>query len=313
MEITSQTIEKVFAHHLPGREILQIEDRGIWIRHNFKITLDGDEIVHLKIDHDFPASEKEAFICGLLTENHLPSPSVVALDTSGELIPAPFIIQKHVGGTKLTQLRKRESGTELKAVYFSLGNFYKKLHSIHYLYSGWIDGPGVVYPRSPNEHQYDEVIVKIGQKAVDRGVLTAQDHQRLQWLWQANLAWLDQHQPSLVGGSLPWTIYFSKTEGDWQVTKWTDLEDFLYWDPAWDLTNILYPAFSARLSPEVWAAFQDGYGKIPSAKRMKLYLLIQRLDSGLGNYMEPGSDRNELWKQQVWKTFPQLLDEVENL
>lgn len=313
MIITTKTVKKVIAHHLPGREVIAIEDRGVWIRRNFRITLDPDEIVYLKIDQSFPASEKEAFICGLLSKHHLPAPPVIAVDTSGALIPAPYILQKHCDGVKLEKLLEQESEAEHKAIYLSLGKFYRSLHDIHHPYSGWIDGPGRVYNASPNEHQYQEVIVKIGQQAVDSGSLSVSDHRRLQRIWAENLEWLKQHQPSLISGSLPWTVYLSKRDGEWQVAKLTDLEDLLYWDAAWDVMSIQYPAFGKELKPAVWQAFQEGYGEIPGKKRLRLYLLMQRLDAAMGNYLEPKTPNNQRWRECVWKTFPTLLDEVEGL
>ncbi|MBN2007092.1 MAG: aminoglycoside phosphotransferase family protein [Anaerolineae bacterium] len=313
MTITDEIVRNIIAHNLPGRKAITIEDRGVWIRHNFRITLDTDEIIYLKIDQSFPASEKEAFICDLLSKHHLPAPPVIAVDTSGAIIPNPYILQKHCDGVKLERLLAQENEAEHEIIYFAIGKFYRKLHNIQHPYSGWIDGPGRVYNASPNEHQYQEVIVKIGQRAVDNGRLSASDHNRLQHIWTKNLEWLDQHQPSLIGGSFLWTLYLAKKNGEWQVTKMMDLEDLLYWDAAWDLMNIQYPAFGEKLKPAVWQAFREGYGETPCEKRRKLYLLLQRLDAGMGNYLEPETANNRRWRDNVWKTFPKLLDEVENL
>jgi hypothetical protein len=313
MSVPIQSVEKAVLEHFPGRKIIRIDDLGVWIRHNFRITLDENEIVYLKVDQAFLASEKEAFVCGLLADNNLPSPPVIALDTSGEIISAPYIIQKHVGGIKLEKLLEQESEKEKHAIFFALGDFYKKLHSIHHPYSGWIDGPGLVYTKSPNEHQFEEVIMKIGNQAVELGKLATKDHKRLQRIWIDNMGWLKDHQPSLGGVCLYWTVYLARENGQWYVTKLMDLEDLLYWDPAWDLTNIRYPAFCEELTPELWEAFQEGYGGATSEKRMKLYLLLQRLDAAMGNYYEPQTPANEQWKKQIWNTFPRLLDEVDGL
>jgi hypothetical protein len=70
-------------------------------------------------------------------------------------------------------------------------------------------------------------------------------------LWQANLPWLEQHTPSLVGGASHWSVYLEK-EGDWQVKKIMDLPDVLFWDPAWDIASIRYPEFRPPLPDVLW-------------------------------------------------------------
>lgn len=310
MNITDPLVRQAITLHMPERTVERIEDLGVWIRRNFRITLDGGEIVYLKVDDQFTASAKEAYICDLLDRNNLPAPRVVACDISRTLLPNPYILQKHLGGVRLTHLLERENPDELQSLYRSLGRFYRKLHNVHHPYSGWIDGPDLIFQRSPNDYQFNEVMVRIGGEAVSRNLLPAAAHERLMQLWSDHLTWLDQHQPSLVGGSLPWTLYLEKKDGEWQVVKLTDLEDMLYWDPAWDLTNIRYPAFGEDLSPALWAAFKEGYGDLPGEKRLKLYMLMQRLDAAMGNYMEPPSPRNAEWKAAVWEAFPALLDEV---
>lgn len=313
MEISLETVEKLASPHFPGRRIIRVEDRGVWIRHNFKITFDSNEVVFLKIDLDPSSSEseKEAFICSLLAEHQLPAPPVVACDASRTIFPNAYILQKFINGIRLDQLNAGETKEERTAIYRALGKFYRRLHDIHHPHSGWIGGPGIVYSRSPNEHQFEEVILRIGGEAVEKGFLSAQDHQRLQRLWQENLAWLDQHRPSLLGGALPWTVYLSKIDAAWQVTKLMDLEDVLYWDPAWDIMNIRYPAFGQPLEPDLWEAFRKEYGDTPEEKRIRLYHLVQQLDAAMGNYLEPASPENERWKARVWQTFPELLGEAE--
>ena len=193
-----------------------------------------------------------------------------------------------------------------------MGRFYHKLHRVHHAHSGWIQGAGEISPHSPNEHQYNEVIVRIGREAVERGLLAVDTHRRLQDLWSEHMPWLKEHQPSLVGGALHWTIYLDRDDG-WRVTKMMDLSDLLYWDPAWDLAGIKYPAFREPLAAELWAAFTSAYGAVPGEKRLKLYLLMQRLDAAMGNYMEPAAPWNERWVERVWATYDDLLDEVERL
>jgi aminoglycoside phosphotransferase (APT) family kinase protein len=310
--ITLDMLISAVRHHLPHRTVEEVEDRGVWIRHNYRLTLDGGEVVYLKVDRSFPASEKEAYVCGLLHTHGLPAPRVLALDATCTHLPAPFIIQAYVGGERLGDLLNRVGRSEQQCIYRALGRFYRQLHQIHHDHSGWIQGAGVVLPHSPNAHQYNQVIVGIGGEAVERRLLAADAHRRLQRLWSENLAWLEAHAPTLVAGALPWAVYLAQDE-DWHVTKIMDLHDLLYWDPAWDLAGIRYPVFREPLTPELWRAFRFEYGSVPGDKRLKLYRLMQHLDAAMGNCLEPAAPEHERWKESVWETFGHLLDDVERL
>ena len=310
--VAVKTVAQAVESHLDNRTVEQVEDRGVWIRHSFRVTLDGGEIVYLKLDQSFPGSEKEAYICELLRANGLPAPRVLGVDTTCALLPAPFIVQAHVGGERLGDLLDRVGPAEKESIYAALGRFYRHLHAIHHDHSGWIQGAGEVLPFSPNQHQYDEVIVRIGGEAVERGVMTASTHGRLKRLWADSIGWLDEHQPSLVGGTLPWTVYLARN-GDWHVTKLMDLHDYLYWDPAWDLVSIRYPAFREPLLDTLWETFVAEYGSVPGERRLKLYLLMQRIDAAMGNYMAPPALGHQGWRERTWQTFDHLLAEVEGL
>lgn len=300
-------------YHLGDQIVSTIEDRGVWIRHNFKITLRNGKVVYCKVDQAFPASEKEAYICELLSTNDLRMPRILAADATCTLLPAPFVIQEYVGGQPLGDILNRVDQPEMLRIYRALGRFYRKLHSIHHEYSGWIQGAGEVLPFSPTTHQYNEVIVQIGENAVERKLFVVDTHRRLQSLWSAHLAWLEEHPSTLVtGGALPWTVYMKRND-DWHVTKVMDLSDFLYWDPAWDLASIKYPVFREPLVPEFWQAFISEYGSEPNVKRLQLYRLMQYLDAAMGNYLEPAVPEHERWKAHVWATFEHLLDDVERL
>jgi hypothetical protein len=314
MTISLEMVASAFNRLMPDKKIIDIQDRGVWIRHNFHIRLDGGEAVYLKADLDpsYPAGEKEEYICALLSEKGLPAPKTLVYDDSGKLLPVPFIIQEYIGGSRLGDLMNQVDKQDRLDIYKALGCFYKKLHSIHYDHSGWLQGAGTVLPFSPNRYQFNEVILKIGNEAVEKCLLSNNNHLRLQRLWSDNMSLLEQHKPSLVGGASHWAIYLSK-EKDWKVIKILDLHDFLYWDPAWDIASIKYPEFAEQPSKELWEAFTSEYGCIPSEKRLFLYVLMRRLDAAMGNYLEPSSPENEYWKEQVWETFEKYLEKAESL
>ncbi len=313
--ITTESVARAVERHLPGRTARAIEDRGVWIRHNIKVTLDDGADVWVKVHVHTEwedGSEKEAVVSRLFTAHTLPAPRVLAVDRSCEIIPQPYVIQEHVGGMRLSALWERVDPTQMSCVYRALGEFYRKLHDIHYEHSGWITGTGQVLPFSPNDHMHQAQIVEGGQRAVARGLMDERTCRRLVDVMTRHLDYLKGHRPSLIhGNAFPWAIYLDRdARGEWAVAKLTDLGDVLYWDPAYDLTAIRYPPFGHPDAAR-WEAFVAGYGPAPEERRLKLYLLMQRVGAALGVYSEPPRAGNEAWRQQCLRELHQVMDDID--
>ncbi len=308
-QITCELVSTAILSVIPDRKVLFVEDKGVWVRHLFKVGLDNGEVVFLKedINPSDQLSEKEAYITELLHKHGLPAPHLLACGSSCTLLPVPFIVQEFVRGQRLGDLLKITDDKDRRKIYRALGQFYKKLHAITNDHAGWIQGSGKVLPFSPTRHQYEEVILKIGGLAVRQGLLGLENYDRLKRLWSENLDWLQDYPVSLVVTAFHWTISLEKSP-EWHVTRLTDLHDALFWDAAWDLSYIKYPVFQEPLDPVMWAEFVSEYGQEPVDKRLRLYRTMQWLDAAMGNYMEPQNSAHERWRENVWDTFQHLLD-----
>jgi Ser/Thr protein kinase RdoA (MazF antagonist) len=313
--IPTEAVAAAIARHLPGRAIHTIEDRGVWVRHSFKITLEDGASVWVKVHVHAgwsDGSEKEAFISRLLLSHGLPAARVLAVDTSCELIAQPYLIQEHVSGTRLSVLLEQVDKDQAAAIYRSLGACYRRLHAIHAERSGWIEGPGRVYDISPNDHMHRAAIVEAGGRAVDQGLLAAAVHRRMMRVAERHLNYSKDHTPALIhGNAFPWAVSLEPGPA-WRVTRLMDLGDALYWDPAYDLAGLKYPPFGQE-HPLRWQAFLDGYGPPPAERRLLLYLLIQRLQAAMGDYLEPPGPGNQAWRARALLELPQILDRIENV
>ena len=311
---TNDAITHAIENHMPGRTVQSIADRGVWMRHIFMITLDNGESVFLKIKCGDWGNDKEVFISQLMLDNNLPAPRTFAYDDTGDIITEPFIIQEKLGGTRLGDLLGHVDNREALHIYAAMGRFFRQLHAITYERSGWIhDGTGQVGggDGTPNDFQYEQVIVTIGQQAVEQGRLAKETHQRLMTLWANHLDELNTHCPALVGVACYWTIALDELDGTWQVVRLMDLGDYLYWDRDWDLAAIKYPVFRPPLAEQRWEAFVSEYGDVPDDKRLRLYHLMQRLDAAMGNYLAPQTPENAAWMQTAWADFDSLMDAIE--
>lgn len=122
--------------------------------------------------------------------------------------------------------------------------------------------------------------------------------------------YLNDHQPTLVHGSpLPWSIYLSKENDRWRVTKLTAL-GVQWWDSAVDIGYLCYLPFS-HVSPELWQAFLSGYGPAPDQKRILLHTLTIRFMAAMGAFVEPKTERNKAWAEACLLDRDPFMDDIE--
>lgn len=313
MTYSVEAIARAVQSQLPGRTMAHVAYRGLWIRHTYLITLDGGELVILKVRAENDTSgitEKEAWVAGLLLSRGLPAPRTLAVDTSCTLLDQPYILQEALGGTSLYRLLPSLNPTDAAAVYAAVGRFYREAHAISHTRSGWIEGAGRVLEFSPNRYMHQKVIVEQGESLVQAGRLEPQTYHRVLAVFARHMPYLEDHTPSLLPGSaLPWCICVEQ-EGPWRVTRVMDLPDSLYWDPAFDLAMLKYPPFGQHHGAG-WQAFLAEYGPEPPERRLLLYRLMQRLDAAGGNYMAPADPANAVWADTCLSEVPSLLDAIE--
>ena len=312
------------ASHLPGRHVATVIDEGEWMRRRYRVTLDGDEQVMVKLTTHaewIDTSRQEAEAARLMAAHDLPAAPVLALDTTCRLLPYPFVIQAWRGGRRLNAVLDEldRSGSaaavERRRLYHTLGAVYGRLHAVAGPRSGVWDGtPERTLAVSPNEYMFRaEILEGSARRAADSGLLSAATYQRIVSVWRAHMDELKDHRPSLVHGSpFPWTIYVDHNEQGWQVAKLTALGDVLWWDPAYDLAFLRYPPFGVT-GEDDWAAFLQGYGpdRAPERRRLLLYALLQRPCAAMGCYMAPESESAREWAAHCLETLPAWLDEIE--
>ncbi|MBN1584085.1 MAG: aminoglycoside phosphotransferase family protein [Anaerolineae bacterium] len=323
MEQLTDQIERAINKHLPGRIVQAINDRGEWVRHIVKVTLDGGETVLIKIDlpHDEPdwpqGKEGECHerdVARLFEAHGLPGvPPVLAVDYDRDTIPYPYTIQSYVGGTKLGEWLDCVSNAKAAAMYEAIGCFYRRLHAIHNdrmgLWTGsmpgepWGDPVGYMYSA--------EIVEGSGRRALEQGRISRRIYDRAVALWGDSLDDLRRVQPSLIHYSpFLWNVYLEKNGDAWQIAKLMSLNDVMWWDPAYDIACLAYPPFGdANLAHR--EALLRGYGAKPNWKRVLLFALMQRLCAAMGSYWEPKTARNKVWAGRALDDLDDLLDEIE--
>lgn len=306
-------IERAVSVHLPGRTLQSINDRGVWERHIVEATLDGGEVVFFKIQvTDWNMTGFETKAVRLFQEHGLPTPGILAVDTSREILPHPYLIQEWRGGTRLGTLLERADEDEAEHIYEALGRFFRQMHAIHN------DRPGLLIPipdpSLPNDYMYQaEIVGGSGRRALEQGRIPRSTYDRAVALWNNHLDYLKDHQPSLIYSSpFLWNIYLERANRDWRVTKLTPMAETMWWDPVFNLAFLQYPPFG-QVSALRWQAFLRSYGWEPDRKRILLYLILQCLCAAMGIYKQPQTAHNEAWAEHCLNDLDSILDEIARL
>jgi len=308
MEQFVEGLKRAVSVHLPGRTVQQINDRGVWERHIVEVRLDGDEIVFFKIQPtDWNMTGFEEKGVQLFQEHGLPTPRILAVDVSCEILPHPYLIQEWVGGTRLGMLLEKADETEAERIYAALGHFYSQMHAIHHERSELLI-PFAGSP-PPSEYMYQaEIVGGSGKQALEERWINQETYDRSVALWGENLAYLKNHQAALINGSpFLWTIYLAREGQAWSVTKISPMAELMWWDPAYNLAFLQYPPFG-QVSASRWAAFLRSYGAEPEKKRILLYLVMQRLCAANGIYKEPQTEQTQAWAQNCLDDLTTIMD-----
>lgn len=316
MDALSDAICRAVEMHLAGRKVTAIRDRGEWMRRIYEVTLDGGEIVFVKLSvhpEYLESTNHEVQVEQILREHGLPVSRVLVTDRSCQIVPYPYLIQERAGGTRLGDLLEQVDEVKALEIYITLGAFYRRLHAIRGQRSEiWIKSPDQPLG-SPNEYMYQaEIINGSGQRALKTGRISTQIYERIVRVWAENMDYLKSHPAVLVHSSpFLWTIYLERQEGAWQVTKIMSLGDLLWWDAAHDLAYLQYPPFGQD-DPTRWGAFQSSYGPLPERKRILLYVLLHRLCAAMGGFAEPHSAANQAWRAHCLEDLDKFLDAIEH-
>lgn len=309
-------IARAVEAHLPGRTVVSVKDRGLWCRHIAEVELDGGErlVVKMHVRDDWlDSTVQEGHVARIFAEHGIPSARVLAVDTSGELLPHPFIVQEAAGGKRMGDLLREVDEEDALAIYQEVGRIYRRIHAIPGPRDGlWGEDPHEPWG-APTDYMFRaEVVAGSGKQAVEAGLVSPETHARAVALWERNLDDLKAHPPSLVHGSpFLWTIYLERSAKGWRIAKLTGLGDVLWWDPAYDLAFLRYPPFG-EVSEARWAAFLRGYGAAPERKRLLLYAVMQRLCAAMGVYLAPEGYRERGEIERALDNLPRFLDEIES-
>lgn len=291
--ISKSHIVKIIEEILPDKELYQVVEHGVWVRHNFELVFkDGSRaFMKIKVHKDWlDSTVNEIKLSEILREHGLPGPETIYVDSGGIHLGLPFIIQSALEGIHLSEWLAMIGQEVWPRLFEAVGETYSKIHSIKGPSSGvWDNSPEKTLPISPNDFYFNsEILNGSGKHAFDSGFITKLEYLKIQSIWEEFLPALKTHLPSLVHGSpFPWTICLLRDEkGGFQVTRLNALGDFLWWDPAYDIAFLLYPpgyVWPAACKRALIAA----YGIIFEDWRINLYAILQHLCALNDVYLVP--------------------------
>lgn len=311
-------IEQVIKKYFPKKQVIEVIDRGMIIKHTYKIILEDNEILYLKLalNEEWSDLLHVKNVSVILNENGVISPRVLVIDHSKEILPYSFLIQEEIYGTKLLNLLKNQDRKNILNIYEGLGKYLRKTHRITNSKSGlWSDNPyEVKYAIAPNDYMFKVEILKgSGKTAFETNRITYNIYNRIIKSFENNMEYLKNHNSTLINVSFfPWNIYLDYKKSTWEVTKVMAQNDVIWWDPAFELALVKYPPFF-KTDDDMWQSFLLGYGDKPEEKRLILYAILQRLCANMGVYMEPDINNKEEWIKKSYSEISKLLELVEDM
>ena len=152
--VTETDVLRLAQSQFPENTISWIEDLGTWVRKNFRVHFtDRKAIVYkFSINPDWPDSSVHEYrVTELMEKNGLPTSQVLVVDDSQEEISYSYITVENSPGDRLDRLMRLKPDDEIKSMYRSIGQFYRRLHSIPGKASGvWMNDPDDLLPVSYN-------------------------------------------------------------------------------------------------------------------------------------------------------------------
>ena len=191
--ISISQIVSIIKDVLPERELHQVIDHGIWVRHNFELVFNDGSKAFMKIqiqDEWLDLTVNESRLSKILRSNGLPGPETLYLDPQGDHLGLPFIIQSALKGRHLSDWLSGTSEEQWPRLFEAVGETYRKIHSMKGHSSGvWVNGPEKTLPISPNDFYYNaEIMSGSGKQLFDKREITKQEYLKIQSIWEEKLA-----------------------------------------------------------------------------------------------------------------------------
>lgn len=318
MMIASKKLKEIILSVFPGNKLQSFTTRGYWVADEKSpwqggyiiiFTLNTNRKYCMKLVPDYNSSEwslnnfmGELGAISLLQKFNFPVPNIVHTDFSKELIEYLYYISEFLDGIKLCTLWIQEPEELKSELFFVLGKFFNKLHTIHHTVSGLLtkDPFKVRHPDiNPTDFIFNaEIKNGGGKKARELGLLSENTHNKVIELWEENLEFLKDHRPTLIHYSpFCWNLSFLKSNGKWKVSRMTALGDVLWWDSAVNLAFLSHPPFM-YISEFHWKSFLQGYRHPIDERRLNLYAIMIKICTAMGTYYEPEYLKNPYIKNR---------------
>ena len=105
LEISKSQILKIVKEIPHHKDLHQVIDHGVWVRHNFELLFkDGSKgFMKIQVHNDWLDSTiNEMRLCEILTTHGIPAPETIFANAQGTHLGIPFIVQSGLGGVRLS-------------------------------------------------------------------------------------------------------------------------------------------------------------------------------------------------------------------
>jgi hypothetical protein len=110
--VTESEVLKLARIHFPDKEVKNITDLGIWLRHTFRVQFDDSNSVLYKF-HTNPelddGSVHEYRVTEILKYAGLPAADILIVDNTKSLVDEPFVVTAEGSGERLDRIKFGDS------------------------------------------------------------------------------------------------------------------------------------------------------------------------------------------------------------
>lgn len=220
---------------------------------------------------------KEVLVYGLLASVPVPTPEILFVDDSRQVVDANYALMTRLPGSPASTVTGGLGGGDVEEIWRQMGAVARAFHTVTFGEFGYLGPQGVLEPVDNNRMHMSRILDshlrtlrdKGGDPAVADAVerRLAEDAPLLDTCDQSVLCHDDLHEDNVL---------VEQRSGRWLVTGVVDMENASAADPMLDLAKADY---YAREEPVRRAGLLDGYGPLPpdGEARMALYRLHHAL------------------------------------
>ncbi len=317
VDIPLETIRRIVCEAGIRDDILSIGEPVAWVVQSYKIMLANHRTLLLQFCHqnfsDQAFVESRVSAIEMLRQIGIPQPAVLSYASDDAEYGLRYMLSEDHAGTQLFHRHPNTDSMQRVKMYRAVAEAYGKIHGVKNDWAGIWDGKPDKrkYSIHPSQFYYGaEIQNGSNRQLFDHKMITSGTYERICAAWESNLDFLVDREVSLAHvNSFPWNIRIANDDENYAVLGVSGIE-FMWWDPMYDVANLLYPPFM-DITQDERNAFLGSYGHPLNERAIGLYRLLNRILALANCFMAPVADeQGDRWVSEHIHELDLILAEI---